>query len=143
MDEATVMIFPPPAGLDHSPGDLLAQEIGGLEVHRDHLVELLWGDLHKRLADRRPRIVDQAVDPGMAFMGFSNHPFDIVHVPEVSGDRQRPFPRLQENLPGRLFQFLLQDVDQDQLGAGAGQGLGHAESDPPGRPGNHGNLSLQ
>ena len=93
------------AGLLHGRIDGLGHQEGGCQVDVVDGLPLFQGHLLGRLADGRPGVVEQDVDPAEAVEDRPGGPFDLRRSGEVGGQGERLDPGLGVQLAQRRPRF--------------------------------------
>ena len=136
------MMRPQPPG-PHAGQDPLGHQEGGLQVDRQHLVPIRFGDLRQGLMADDAGIVHQ--DVHLAQIRF-DHRHQAVHFRgqgDVGVHRHGPAAQPFDGLDGVQGLGFAAKVVHGQVGAGLGQGEGHGPADPPGGPGDQGYFTGQ
>lgn len=124
------MITPPPALLDHLPGDGLSHEKHASKVHGQDRVELRLARPEERLYIRHTRHAGKDVDPPVAVHRLSDGFVDVFGVTDV-GDHVVKLGLVTKLLP-RFRQVVVIDIDADDAGAVVVEAPGNGQPQPPG-----------
>ncbi len=137
------MMRPPAAALHHVAGSRLRGEKGALEVHAEHEVVVLLGDVEKRLADLDAGVVDEDVEATEGGDGGGDQALGLRRHADVGAEHDRLPAQLARSAPRRRALVLLAVVVHRHVGALAREAQGDRLPDAARAAGHEGRFAFE